>query len=605
MELNLTSGSLEEQINFLKTIFDSIPFPIFIKNLNLEYVYTNRICAEKNGVKPEELVGKSDADLWYESLPLVDEYNENDLILIKTKKGFNKMIPIFTEKEIFYSLLTEEPLFDKNQNVVGIVGIFSDVDLNTSRRTLYNIEGYDENDNCMLFDYVYDQSKFIVVKKIPGFLSFYRPKLTIEEILNMKFIYEEDLYVVERFFNSFEEKKQVSHFLLRIYDDNKNIVPCAFEASCFFDKDGNPSRILGSIQPLKNEELKKEKIKIDLEQAKKQLFTLFSATYDISVYVNPDFDYYQILHSVDLFAKFQQKGDWNSFIEIMYERLHPRDCGVLKNIFSELNFENGISSVKAKKEFRYLDDDGHYRWKAFQIDKIKSGTSDGFILSFYDVTDAVLEREQRTIRDMNNELIDILSTVVEFRDTESGEHINRIKEFTRILLNQVNKVYGLEYTNSQIEVISNAAAMHDIGKIAISDKILLKPGKLTPDEYEQMKLHTIKGCDILQKMTNIQEKSYFQYSYEICRHHHERYDGKGYPDGLVGEQIPLEAQIVSVADVFDALTSNRCYKPAYPCEKALQMINNGECGVFSEKMLQCLNSAKDSLIEYANRTKRA
>ena len=125
MELNLTSGSLEEQINFLKTIFDSIPFPIFIKNLNLEYVYTNRICAEKNGVKPEDLVGKRDADLWYESLPLVDEYNENDLKLIKTKKGFNKMIPIFTEKEIFYSLLTEEPLFDKNQNVVGIVGIFS------------------------------------------------------------------------------------------------------------------------------------------------------------------------------------------------------------------------------------------------------------------------------------------------------------------------------------------------------------------------------------------------------------------------------------------------------------------------------------------------
>ena len=166
MELNLTSGSLEEQINFLKTIFDSIPFPIFIKNLNLEYVYTNRICAEKNGVKPEDLVGKRDADLWYESLPLVDEYNENDLKLIKTKKGFNKMIPIFTEKEIFYSLLTEEPLFDKNQNVVGIVGIFSDVDLNSSRRTLYNIEGYDENNNCMLFDYVYDQGKFIVVKKI-------------------------------------------------------------------------------------------------------------------------------------------------------------------------------------------------------------------------------------------------------------------------------------------------------------------------------------------------------------------------------------------------------------------------------------------------------
>lgn len=605
MELNLTAGTLEEQIDFLKRIFDTIPFPIYIKNLNLEYVYANKICAQNNGVNPEDLVGKKDADLWYYSLPLVDEYNEGDFKLINTKIGFNKKIPIFTQNEIFYSTLIEEPLFDKNGNVVGIVGIFPEGELNTSRRTMYKIDGYDENDNCILFDYVFDQGKMIVLKKHSDFLSFYKPKLTIEEIIQMKLIYEEDLSIVEQFFNSINEKKQVSHFLLRLYDDNRNVVSCAFEASCFFDKNGKPSRALCSIQPLKNDELKKEQIKIDLEHAQKQLFSLFSSAYDISVYVNPDFDYYQVLHSVDLFAKFQQKGEWNSFIEIIYERLHPLDYGVLKNIFSELDVKNKTSSVKAKKEFRYLDDGGNYRWKAFQIDKIESGSSDGFILSFYDVTDAVLEREQRTLREMNNELIDILSTVVEFRDTESGEHIDRIKEFTRILLNQVNKVYGFEYTNSQIEVISNVAAMHDIGKIAISDKILLKPGKLTPEEYEEMKLHTIKGCDILQKMTNIQEKSYYQYSYKICRYHHERYDGKGYPDGLVGDQIPLEAQIVSVADVFDALTSTRCYKPAYTCEKALQMINNGECGVFSEKILQCLNSAKDSLIEYANRTKRA
>ena len=118
-----------------------------------------------------------------------------------------------------------------------------------------------------------------------------------------------------------------------------------------------------------------------------------------------------------------------------------------------------------------------------------------------------------------------------------------------------------------------------------------------------MKLHTVKGCDILQKMTNIQEKSYFKYSYEICRHHHERYDGKGYPDGLVGDQIPLEAQIVSVADVFDALTSVRCYKPAYSCEKALQMIIDGECGVFSDKILQSLNEVKESFFVYVNKSK--
>jgi putative two-component system response regulator len=102
-------------------------------------------------------------------------------------------------------------------------------------------------------------------------------------------------------------------------------------------------------------------------------------------------------------------------------------------------------------------------------------------------------------------------------------------------------------------------------------------------------------------MTNIQAQNYYKYGYEICRHHHERYDGKGYPDGLVGDEIPLESQIVSVADVFDALTSKRCYKPAYSCEKALDMINNGECGVFSEKMLECVNSAKNHLFKCANR----
>ena len=604
MRLDFVNGTLEEQVDFFRNIFDTIPYPIFIKDLNHNYVYTNKICAELNGAKAGELEKRTDSDLWKKTPNLIDEYHEFDKQIIRTQKGASRMIPIYTEKEIFYSLITSEPIFDQNKKLIGILGMFSNVKLEISRKSLYKIEGYDENDNCILFDYLYDLKKFLVLKKISAFESFYKPELTIEDIFKLNLIYEEDLNIVEKFFNSFEEKKQVAHFVIRLYDDNKKIIPCTFEASCFFDEKGNPNRILGSIKPLGGELLKKEKIKIDLENAKKQLFSFFSRAYDISVYVNPELDYYRVLHSADMFANFVTEGDWNSFIEIMYEGLHPEDYGVLKSIFAELEC-NKKSCSKTKKEFRYNCNNGKYCWKAFQVDKIENSKNltDGFILSFYDVTDAVEEREQRTIKEVNNELIEILSTVVEFRDTESGEHINRIKGFTRILLNQMNKKHNLGYTHAQIEIISNAATLHDIGKIAISDSILLKNGKLTPEEYDQMKLHTVKGCDILQKMTNIQEKSYFKYSYEICRHHHERYDGKGYPDGLVGDQIPLEAQIVSVADVFDALTSVRCYKPAYSCEKALQMINDGECGVFSDKILQSLNEVKESFFEYVNKSK--
>ena len=602
MELNLNNSSLENQVAFLKNLFDTIPYPIFVKNTKLEYIYANRICEEKNGFEPGGLNGKTDAELWEGKIQLVEEYNLDDFALISSKKGCKKLVPVITENEIFYSLLTKEPIFDENQNVIGILGLFSTLDLNISRRTLYNINGYDENDNCLLFDYVYDQNMFIVVKKLAGFDSFHKKKLTLDEIIAMKLIYEEDLYIIGDLFNSIDAGNKFYHGLIRLYDDNRNVVVCNFETSCFFEDGLNPSRIIGSIQPIKEEQIISEKIKIDIELVKDQLISMFGKSYDICMYINPDYKYYQILHAADLFADFDQSGDWNSFVEIMYERLHPSDYGVLKNIFQEVDDSLSAKELKRKREFRFLDKSEEYKWKAFEISKIETSEIGGYLLSFQDVTDAVLEREERTLTDMNNELIDVLSTVVEFRDTESGEHIARIKEFTRILLNQANKVYDdVEFSHEEIEIISNAAAMHDIGKIAISDKILLKNGKLTPEEFDEMKLHTIRGCDILEKMTNIQAQNYYKYGYEICRHHHERYDGKGYPDGLVGDEIPLESQIVSVADVFDALTSKRCYKPAYSCEKALDMINNGECGVFSEKMLECVNSAKKYLFECANR----
>jgi putative two-component system response regulator len=137
--------------------------------------------------------------------------------------------------------------------------------------------------------------------------------------------------------------------------------------------------------------------------------------------------------------------------------------------------------------------------------------------------------------------------------------------------------------------------MHDIGKIAIPDSILLKPGRLTTEEFEIMKEHTIRGCKIINSASVIQDEEYYMYCYDICRHHHERYDGNGYPDGLKGEEISIVAQVVSVVDVYDALISRRCYKEAYDEEKVFEMILNGECGVFNPKLIECLKEVRTKL----------
>lgn len=204
-----------------------------------------------------------------------------------------------------------------------------------------------------------------------------------------------------------------------------------------------------------------------------------------------------------------------------------------------------------------------------------------------------IRAQEKKIRENNEFMIDALSSVVEFRSLETGEHIRRIKYFTRILLKYLVKYfpqYGL--TQIQVDEIARAAALHDIGKIGIPDAILLKPGKLTTEEFEIMKTHTTIGCDILKKFTEKQEDEFYRYCYEICRHHHERWDGNGYPDHLVGDEIPISAQIVAIADVYDALVSPRVYKGPYANNIAYDMIMNGECGQFSPDVLECFALAK-------------
>ena len=201
-----------------------------------------------------------------------------------------------------------------------------------------------------------------------------------------------------------------------------------------------------------------------------------------------------------------------------------------------------------------------------------------------------LQVKNDELKEYQDAMTEALSNIVEFRNNESGGHVKRIKNYTEILARYVMREYpeyGLDY--EKIKKITRASAMHDIGKISISDNILLKPGRLTEAEFEIMKTHTIIGCDIIENFDFIKEKEFYDYTYDICRHHHECIDGKGYPDHLKGDEISIAAQIVSIADVYDALVSKRCYKKAFAHEDAVDMIMNGECGAFSDKILHCFS----------------
>lgn len=219
------------------------------------------------------------------------------------------------------------------------------------------------------------------------------------------------------------------------------------------------------------------------------------------------------------------------------------------------------------------------------------------------VTRQIYEKERN-----NRMLIGILSQIVEFRNGESGLHVIHINLITQLLLEQLVKKTG-KYQLSWEDrlLIATASALHDIGKIGIDEKILNKPGKLTKEEFEIMKTHTLIGAQMLDNLDMYRNEKLLKLAYEICRWHHERYDGKGYPDGLVGEEIPISAQVVSLADVYDALVSERVYKKAFSHEKALEMIQNGECGTFNPLLLQCMTEAQDKLktmMEVAEKNKK-
>lgn len=207
------------------------------------------------------------------------------------------------------------------------------------------------------------------------------------------------------------------------------------------------------------------------------------------------------------------------------------------------------------------------------------------------VTEQVYEKEKT-----KNLMISILSHIVESRNGESGLHVLHITTITQLLLKQLaQKTDGYMLTEDTISLISSAAALHDIGKITIPDEILNKPGRLTDEEFEIIKTHPLNGAKALTNLPVHADEPLVRAAYAICRWHHERYDGTGYPDGLRGDDIPISAQVVALADAYDALTSDRCYKEAYSHETALQMILDGRCGTFNPLLLECLKEVHNRL----------
>lgn len=204
-----------------------------------------------------------------------------------------------------------------------------------------------------------------------------------------------------------------------------------------------------------------------------------------------------------------------------------------------------------------------------------------------------LLRQAEEIIELNQGMVEALATAIEFRSEESGDHVRRIHDITKRLLSETNLGRGM--SAEEIEEIALASILHDVGKIAVPDAILNKPGRLTAEEFEVMKTHTVQGAELLSRIPQLCRHRGYRYAADIARHHHERWDGRGYPDGLKGNEISLWAQVVSLADVYDALSCKRVYKDAFPREQVLKMIRDGACGVFNPELLRCFFEIEEEL----------
>ena len=266
-----------------------------------------------------------------------------------------------------------------------------------------------------------------------------------------------------------------------------------------------------------------------------------------------------------------------------------------------LEYHTGTKNWEFESRMRDIGDTD-FRWYSETIIPFK-GKPGVYIRWRYDITEAHAEREQEyTLKEMthlteyNSTMLDTMASLVEFRNIESSNHIQHVRQLARILLEDIaerSPQYGL--TRRQIGLYCQAASMHDIGKITIPDQILNKPGRYTPEEYEQMKVHTTNGARIVDRIEMPGQDELKDYVRDVVLHHHERYDGRGYPDGLQGEEISIGVQAISLSDVYDALVSERCYKESYTADESLRMILDGECGQFNPLLLESLKACEPKM----------
>ncbi len=275
-------------------------------------------------------------------------------------------------------------------------------------------------------------------------------------------------------------------------------------------------------------------------------------------------------------------------LEIMNKRDWIEDVPVIM-----ISSESGAAPVKRAYEMGISD----YISRPFDSTVVHRRVVNTIMLYAKQKKLAALVMEQIDENEKQSALIiDILSHIVEFRNGESGLHVLHIRILTEQILKHLSQITDkYSFTQEEISLISTASALHDIGKISIPSEILNKPGRLTKEEFDTMKTHTTVGAKMLDNLAFHQDEPLVKEAHAICRWHHERYDGRGYPDGLKGDDIPISAQVVALADVYDALTSERVYKKAIPHEEAVRMICDGECGTFNPLILKCLNDIADIL----------
>lgn len=596
--MNRQLEELKRENEMYRLILEALPVNLFVKDVNCKYSITSRMCDMVNGVERGGLKGKSDFDL-QSSNEIAQTFYDDDLRIMQTKQGSRSLTPTTYGNKFQYFDIYKEPIIDENNIVRGILGLVIPVGEPMDDS---NQEYFEENQapanafygvECAMFDYDIDSGKIFFLKRIDNLCLNTQENEIFENKLAEK---TNDIIgvAIKKKFDDFRKNRDRIVMIFDLKDDKDVNHTAVLTLNMISDSRLDYTHAIGILSYLHDDRRLEQEMQISFNFIKDKLTSILSEQYESIIYINHRNNRY--LCKGKPIVGLNSEGDMEEMIEFLSKYLHEDDSESLIRFFEDIK-SSGIKCNNTIFENRVLCDDV-YRWHKCDVNFVESVdcTSEDIIITLKDIDDIVKIRKKDEVRNTNNQLIEVLSSVVESRDLESGNHINRMKNVTKLFLHRVMNEYP-EYglTENSIEIMSAASAMHDIGKVAIPDNILLKPGKLTKEEFEVMKEHTLRGCDIINAASAIQDKEYYKYCYDICRHHHERYDGKGYPDGLCGENISIIAQVVSIADVYDALVSKRCYKDAFEQDKAVSMILSGECGTFNPKLMDVLNEVKSEL----------